>query len=284
MKCANGHDVADGVNFCPTCGVSVETSSSELSSQSVPEPPTEPRRSSSRAGAALAWWHRRSKRTQWVLAIVVILLAIGVAGAALEDPEPSGGQASGETSEVTTTPSDGVASVTDSEGLTCAANEAKYGRCPRNPFFGMTRAEARAAKAEQAREAARKRAQERVERERQAVADWAFDVSGWSTSMGSASQEIAQGAEAFDFELIRSGMATFRACTDLLPAAPPGSSPRSIHRDLLSACRRFERAASLLSQGLDDFDATLITLASQEMEAGTVIVTAANTKIERLVP
>jgi hypothetical protein len=276
--------VADGVYFCPTCGASVETSPSELPSQSVPVPPTDPRRSSSRAGAALAWWHRRSKRTQWVLATVVILLAIGAVGAALEDPESSGGQASGETSEATMTSSDKVASVTDSEGFTCATNEAKYGRCPRNPFFGMTRAEARTAKAARAREAARKRAQERVEHERQALADWASGVYEWSTSMGSASQDIAQGAELFDFDLIRSGLATFRACADLLPAAPPGSIPRAIHRDLLSACRRYDRAASLMSQGLDDFDSSLILSATQEMTAGTAIVAAANTKIQRLVP
>lgn len=64
--------------------------------------------------------------------------------------------------------------ITDIDGWDCQNTETKFARCPNNPYFGKTIAQARAAKRAKARVEARAAAAAEAEAQRQAVAHEAY--------------------------------------------------------------------------------------------------------------
>lgn len=95
MRCVNGHEVSAGANFCPVCGVPVES----VQPAELPDAQDETATASvSEAG--------RGRRRWWLLGLVLILVvaAAAVAGFLLLGPQGGDSEAQGEECRTTLQP------------------------------------------------------------------------------------------------------------------------------------------------------------------------------------
>ncbi len=118
------------------------------------------------------FWRNRTKLGKILIVIGAVLLALIVIAIAAPAPEDGQQAADAATRETATTAVETAKVVHDSDGYSCASDKTRFGRCPNNPYFGLTREQARAKKsaaaAQERAKAAREREAARRAREREA--------------------------------------------------------------------------------------------------------------------